>query len=568
MLNTIFEAKKHIAHCISEAIETAIKKGELIRCDLPDIMIEQPTNPEYGDFSCNIAMLTARIFKKPPIKIAETIVSFMTPDKNLINSVEVAGAGFINFRLSNECYIGSVKEAILKGIDYGKSDIGQGKRVMVEYVSANPTGPMHLGNARGGALGDCLASVMEEAGYTVYREFYINDAGNQIEKFGLSLDCRYQQLFLGEDAVPLPEDSYHGADIIDRAKGFAKKHGNTYLNKPERERRKALVEYALPLNIRKMQRDMKKYRIVYNKWFRESSLHKSGQVKQAIALLEERGMTYWKDDALWYKATTYGADKDEVLIRANGNPTYYAADIAYHINKFKRGFDICIDVWGADHHGHVARMKGALEAVGYKSDRLEVILMQLVRLMDNGTPVKMSKRTGKAIQLADLLDEVPIDAARFFFNLHESTSKIDFDLGLAVRQDSQNPVYYVQYAHARICSILKAYEEKYGKFNCDSINSNDIYISEIERELIRVVAEYPQVIAQAALEREPSRVNRYIISVASTFHKFYNACRVISSDETITKFRIAICSGTKQVLFNALTLMKITCPDHMDNLTE
>ena len=434
---------------------------------------------------------------------------------------------------------------------------------MVEFVSANPTGPMHMGNARGGALGDCLASVLDAAGYDVWREFYVNDAGNQIEKFGVSLEARYLQLHLGEEAVEFPEDAYHGDDIKEHAAAFSALYGDKYVRASSEERRKALVDYALPLNIEKMHRDMEKYRIVYDEWFHESTLHQSGQVADTIRLLTERGLTYEKEGALWYKASEYGGEKDEVLIRANGHPTYFAADIAYHRNKFARGFDTCIDVWGADHHGHVARMKGAMDAVGLKGDHLQVVLIQLVRLMRDGEVVRMSKRSGKAIQLADLLDEVPVDAARFFFNLREAGTRMDFDLDLAIEQSASNPVYYVQYAHARICSIFKA-------LAADGVVSRPCSGEELrllaepeEKELIRHLAAYTGEIVAAAKAYDPARITRYCMELATLFHKFYNACRVKGTEEPLMQARLALCSATRLTLRNALSLLKIDAPEAM-----
>ena len=450
----------------------------------------------------------------------------------------------------------------------------------MEFVSANPTGPMHMGNARGGALGDCLAAVLEMAGYDVTREFYINDAGNQIEKFGLSLDIRYQQLFKGEDAVELPEDSYHGADITARAKEFADLHGDSYLEKSESERRAALVEFALPKNIQNMQDNLAKYRITYDKWFHESELHR-GAIQEVIELLTANGKTYEKDGALWYKNIEVQTEKllkqgktpeqieklelkDDVLIRQNGNPTYFAADIAYHRNKLvDRGFQKAIDVWGADHHGHVARLKGALDAIGLDGDRLDVVLMQLVNLMKDGEPVRMSKRTGNAVTLVDLLDEVPIDAARFFFNLREPGSTIDFDLGLAVSENSQNPVYYCQYANARICSILK-------KLQAQGITPRACAEAELmqlntpeEHELIRHLAGLTDEIITAAKGYDPAKITRYAITLATLFHKYYNACKIGVEDESLMQARVNLWLAVRSVMVNILTAFKISAPESM-----
>ena len=490
MSKVVNQAEQQLREALTQAAGRAVAADELPAEPMPAFTVEIPGDRAHGDLAANAAMVSARAFRQPPRKIAETLLRHLELSGTYLERAEVAGPGFLNFFLSPAYYAAVVADILEQGEDYGRSDFGQGKRVMVEFVSANPTGPMHMGNARGGALGDCLASVLDAAGYDVWREFYVNDAGNQIEKFGVSLEARYLQLHLGEEAVEFPEDAYHGDDIKEHAAAFSALYGDKYVRASSEERRKALVDYALPLNIEKMHRDMEKYRIVYDEWFHESTLHQSGQVADTIRLLTERGLTYDKEGALWYKASEYGGEKDEVLIRANGHPTYFAADIAYHRNKFARGFDTCIDVWGADHHGHVARMKGAMDAVGLKGDHLQVVLIQLVRLMRDGEVVRMSKRSGKAIQLADLLDEVPVDAARFFFNLREAGTRMDFDLDLAIEQSASNPVYYVQYAHARICSIFKA-------LAADGVVSRPCSGEELrllaepeEKELIRHLAAY------------------------------------------------------------------------------
>ncbi|MBQ6544078.1 MAG: arginine--tRNA ligase, partial [Clostridia bacterium] len=471
------QAITEIRMAIMDAAGRAVADGVFPEAPLGDFVIEVPANRANGDYSSNAAMAWARDLHKAPREIASLLVERLVLADTFADRCEIAGPGFLNFYLSDSFNACVIEDILEKGGDYGRSDYGSGKRINVEFVSANPTGPMHMGNARGGALGDCLAAVLDFAGYDVEREFYVNDAGNQIAKFGLSLDVRYRQLFLGENAVELPEDSYHGDDIIERAKEFAEIHGDSYLNEPEDVRRKALIDFALPENIKLMKANMDKYRIVYDTWFLESTLHNDGELAETIGILKDKGLTYEKDGALWYKNREVLAArlknegksdkdieklelKDEVLIRQNGNPTYFAADIAYHRNKFKRGFDKAIDVWGADHHGHVARMKGALDAVGYDGNRLDVVLMQLVNLTKDGEVVRMSKRSGKSITLSDLLDEIPIDAVRFLFNIREPGSQMEFDLGLAVSQNSENPVYYCQYAHARICSIFRKLEEE------------------------------------------------------------------------------------------------------------
>ncbi len=563
MAKAVKTAENQLRQAVLDALGQAVAAGELPAEPIPAFGIEVPADRAHGDLAANVAMVSARALHRAPRQIAEAILAHLSLEGTYLERAEVAGPGFLNFFLSPAFYAAVVGEVLEAGDRYGRSDFGGGKRVMVEFVSANPTGPMHMGNARGGALGDCLASVLEAAGYDVWREFYVNDAGNQIEKFGLSLDVRYQQHFRGEDAVELPEDAYHGDDIREHAANFAAIYGDKYLNAPEAERRAALVQYALPLNIEKMHRDLEKYRIVYDEWFRESVLHNDGELKATIDLLTEKGLTYEKDGALWYKASEHGGEKDEVLVRANGNPTYFAADIAYHRNKFARGFDICIDVWGADHHGHVARMKGAMDAVGLDGSRLHVVLFQLVRLMQDGEVVRMSKRSGKAIQLADLLDEVPVDAARFFFNLREAGSQMDFDLGLAVEQSSSNPVYYVQYAHARICSIFK-------NLQAEGITPRACTAQELvrltepaEKELIRHIAAYTGEIIEAARDYDPARITRYCMDLAGLFHKFYNSCRVKGEEEPLMQARLALCEATRTTLRNALSLLKITAPETM-----
>ena len=557
---TIEKLKEEIKNAVKKATEQNILPNE----EINDFIIEVPNDNIHGDFSTNVAMVCAKKFKVNPRQFSQAVIDNIDLKDTLVERIEIAGPGFINFFLSDNFFAEVVSDILDQKEDYGKSDFGKNKKVMVEFVSANPTGPMHMGNARGGALGDCLASVLEKAGYDVFREFYINDAGNQIDKFALSLDVRYQQIFKGEDFISLPEDSYHGEDILDLAKAFAKKYGDVFLNKSESERRKALVDFALPRNISKMKSDLEKYRIKYDNWFHESDLHKSGEVKNIIELLKEKGLTYEKDGALWYKATDMGLQKDEVLVRQNGTPTYFVSDIAYHYNKFvKRKFDLCIDLLGADHHGHVARMKKTMNAIGIDENRLDVLLFQLVRLIQDGKVVKMSKRTGKAIQLADLLDEVPIDSARFIFNMREANSQMDFDLDLARKKDSQNPVYYVQYAHARICSILRQIQNK--NLSLEKCTKSDFLKlnSPEERELIWHLSRYTNEIITAAKSYDPARITRYIIDLASLFHKFYNSCKVLCEDENLMKARILLCTCTKIVIKNTLTMFKITAPEEM-----
>lgn len=550
---------------INIAISSAIKKGSLDKVEQEiTFNVEIPADYKNGDYSSNIAMVNAKKFKKSPLQVANIICENLSLKDTMFERFEIAGPGFINFFLSKEFYGEVINEILSLKENYGKSDFGKGKKVMVEFVSANPTGPMHMGNARGGALGDCLAAVLEVAGYDVKREFYINDAGNQIDKFGLSLEIRYLQIFEGEAKHPMPEDSYHGEDIKDLANEFKELNGDTYLHVDSEIRKKALIDFALPKNINKMKSDLLKYRIEFDRWFHEIDLHNNGEIKETIDILKNNDMTYELDGALWYKASKFGAEKDEVLVRKNGNPTYFAADIAYHRNKFvKRGFDVCIDIWGADHHGHVARMKGAMDAIGLDGSKLDIILMQLVKLVKDGKIVRMSKRTGKAIQLSDLLDEVSVDAARFIFNMREANTQMDFDLDLAVKQDSQNPVYYVQYAHARICSILKGLEKENIKPKDCSNKELWLLNATEEKELIKHLSLYTNEIIEAAKNYDPARITRYVITLATLFHKFYNSCRVKCNERDLMFARINLCICVKVVISNILKMFKISVPESM-----
>lgn len=581
MSKIVKETENSIKTAVVEAIKAAIEKGQLPEGEIPEVNVEVPADRANGDFSTNAAMISARAFRCAPKKIADAIKENISLEGTYLEKCETAGPGFINFYLKDGYYGAILRDVKECGSDYGRSDYGKGEKVMLEFVSANPTGPMHMGNARGGALGDCLAAVMERAGYNVSREFYINDAGNQIEKFASSLDVRYRQLFVGEENAPLPEDCYQGLDIKELAEEFKEINGDKYMNTSEEERKKALVDFALPKNIAAMKATMAKYRIEYDKWFHESTLHESGEVMKTVELLKEKGLTYEKDGAVWYKnkevsekrllaegKTQEEIDrlelKDDVLIRANGNPTYFAADIAYHRNKLvTRGFDKAIDIWGADHHGHVARMKGALESIGIDPSRLDIILMQLVRLMKDGQVVRMSKRTGKSITLTDLLEEIPVDAVRFLFNMREAGSQMDFDLDLAVETSSQNPVYYCQYAHARICSILK-------KSAAQGTELRDITDEELlllsapeERELIRHLAALTDEIVLSAKNYDPARITRYVIELATLFHKFYNSCRVTCEDESLMQARLFLCVCVRDTIRNILEMFRITVPESM-----
>lgn len=562
MSKMVKEVENKLYEAIENAVKSAIENGDLPQADIPKFIIEKPADKKNGDFSSNIAMAGARAFHGAPRMIAEAIVKNFSLDGGYIDRCEIAGPGFINFYLSDKYYSDVLKDIVASGDSYGRSDYGEGKRILVEFVSANPTGPMHIGNARGGAIGDCLASVLDAAGYDVQREFYVNDAGNQIEKFATSLEVRYLQE-CGKN-VELPEDAYHGEDITVHARNFFSEVGDKYAECDSQERRDALVAYALPKNIAGLEADLGKYRIKYDKWFRESTLHKDGSVQKVIKALKEKGVTYEQDGALWFKASEFGNDKDIVLIRANGIPTYIVPDIAYHYNKLvTRGYDKAIDVLGADHHGYIPRMKAALTALGLDADRLDIVIMQMVRLVRNGETIKLSKRSGKAITLNTLLEEIPIDAARFFFNLREPNSHFDFDLELAAKQSSENPVYYVQYAHARICSIIKKAAEEGIKVVTPSAEALNRLNSDEERDLISHLAGLTDEIIGAAKNYDPAKITHYVIDLATLFHKFYNAHRVVSDDKELTEARLFLCTAVKNTIKNILVMLKVDVPEAM-----
>lgn len=547
---------------LQDATNAAIAAGELPQAEIAEFIVEKPSNKANGDFSSNIAMACAKSFKKAPRAIAQSIADNLDLSGTVFERMEIAGPGFLNFFLSGEYYSSILRDIFACGDDYGRSNYGNGKKIIVEFVSANPTGPMHIGNARGGAIGDCLAGVLDRAGYNVWREFYVNDAGNQIEKFATSLEVRYLQHF--KDDIEMPEDAYHGADITEHAENFIKEYGDKYVESPSEERRKALVEFALPKNIQGLERDLKRYRITYDNWFKESSLHKDGSVDKVISALKEKGVTYEQDGALWFKASEFGNDKDIVLIRANGLPTYIVPDIAYHYNKLvTRGFDKAVDVLGADHHGYVPRMKAALTALGLDAGRLDVVIMQMVRLVRDGETIKLSKRSGKAITLNTLIDEIPLDAARFFFNLREPNSHFDFDLELAAKKSSENPVYYVQYAHARICSIIKKAQEMGVELRTPTDEELLMLNSSEERELISHLSMLTNEIVAAAKAYDPAKITHYVTQLATLFHKFYNAQRVMCDDEGLMQARLYLCTAVKNTISNILNMLKITAPQVM-----
>ena len=582
MANLIQYAKDQVTELTRKAYEAAAAEGVLPAGAELKGSVEIPKDPQNGDYASSYDMAGAKALKMNPRAIAQALAGHMDLEGTIFSSVEIAGPGFMNFRLGPKWYGDVLAEIEAEGPLYGQGDQGKGQKVMVEFVSANPTGPMHMGNARGGVLGDTLANVLAREGYDTWKEFYVNDAGNQIHKFAVSLQARYLQILLGEENVPFPEDGYHGQDIRDLAQGFYELHGDSYKDAEEQTRLDALAAYGLERNIPKMKEDLRRYGIEYDQWFFESSLHESGYVAETVDLLAQKGWTYEKDGALWLNTTEllkkkYLAEgksqkqvdkldlKDDVLRRANGFYTYFAADIAYHRNKLEvRGFDKTIDVWGADHHGHVARLQAALDGLGLDgSHRLVVVLMQLVNLLQDGQPVRMSKRSGKAIALHDLLDEVSVDAARYFFNARAATTPVDFDLDLAVREDSENPVYYVQYAHARICTLItRLAEEGYQVPKAAEIQAEVMNTPE-EYALIRTLARLPEELRAAARDYDPSRINRYLTELAGDFHRFYGACRIKGEEESVLLARLKLADSVRSVLANGLGLLGVTAPEKM-----
>ncbi|MBS6982127.1 MAG: arginine--tRNA ligase [Oscillibacter sp.] len=580
-MNMIQNAKDQVLDLTVSAYQKAAAEGLLPQDAAVTPSVEIPKDTANGDYTTTFCLAAAKALKKNPRQVAQILMDHMDLSGSYFTSVEMAGPGFLNFRLGNKWFRDTVACVEQEGAAYGCNDALKGQKIMVEFVSANPTGPMHMGNARGGVLGDTLASVLQKSGADVWREFYVNDAGNQIEKFAKSLEARYLQIIKGEDAVEFPEDGYHGDDIRELARAFYDREGEKYLDCDQKTRHDALARFGLDNNIPKMQRDLARYGITYDQWFFESSLHESGYVADSVQALTDLGYTYEKDGALWLntsrilaenlkKAGKSDADieklglKDDVLRRANGFYTYFAADIAYHRNKFAvRGFDKVINVWGADHHGHVARLKGAMDALGLDGEhRLDIVLMQLVKLVRDGEVVRMSKRTGKAISLTDLLDEIPVDACRYFFNAKPET-QMEFDLGLAVREDSENPVYYVQYAHARICTLLKALEAEGYTVPAAGEVDFSLLSGEAEQALIKKIAAYSQVVRLAARDYDPSHINRYLTELAGDFHRFYTACRIKGEERPVLLARLKLADTARSVLKNAMTLIGCTAPEKM-----
>lgn len=562
-MNLIENAKAQAAQVITAAYQSAAAAGVLPQAELPAIVVSIPKDTKNGDFASSFAMQCAKPLRMAPRKIAEAIVENISLDGTYFESISIAGPGFLNFVLGQKWYADAVALVAEMGDNYGRLTAEKPEKIMIEFVSANPTGPMHMGNARGGVLGDCLAEVLSWAGHDVTREFYINDAGNQVDKFAKSVEGRYRQIIFGEDAVDFDESWYQGGDIKELAAQLYEMHGKTLLDMDDAERTETIVTYGLKQNIAGIQRDLGRYKINYDVWFHESTLHETGFVADTVELLRKAGVVYEQDGAVWLRSTDFGCDKDDVLQRANGFYTYFAADIAYHRNKFaERGFDRVINIWGADHHGHVKRLQSALDAIGLDgSNRLEIILMQLVRMMQNGEVVRMSKRTGKSLTLSDLLDEMPVDAARFFFNSRAADTHLEFDMDLAIRQDSENPLYYVQYAHARICSMLRKLAEE-GVEIPDSADLTVLTEGE-EHALIKAVSQLPEEIAQAAVARDPSRLNKYAVALSAQFHRFYNACRIKDAEPAVRDARIVLSRAVRQTIENVLKILGVEAPEHM-----
>ena len=580
-MNMIQSAKDQVLALTMTAYETAAAEGLLPADVAVKPSVEIPKDTANGDYTTTFCLAAAKALHKNPRQVAQILMDHMQLEGSYFTTVEMAGPGFLNFRLGDKWFGDTVACVEREGADYGSSDMLAGKKYMVEFVSANPTGPMHMGNARGGVLGDTLASVLQKSGADVWREFYVNDAGNQIEKFAKSLEARYLQIIKGEDAVEFPEDGYHGDDIRELAQLFYEQEGEKYLDCDEKTRHDALARFGLDRNIPKMKSDLERYGIHYDQWFFESSLHESGYVADSVQALADLGYTYEKDGALWLKTSEILAAnlrkagkseeaieklglKDDVLRRANGFYTYFAADIAYHRNKFAvRGFDKVINIWGADHHGHVARLKGAMDALGLDGEnRLDIVLMQLVKLVRDGEVVRMSKRTGKAISLTDLLDEIPVDACRYFFNAKPET-QMEFDLGLAVREDSENPVYYVQYAHARICTLLKNLASEGYTVPAASEVDFSLLSGDAEKALIKQLAHYSEVVRLAARDYDPSHINRYLTELAAAFHKFYTFCRIKGEEKPVLLARLKLADAARAVLKNGMVLIGCSAPEKM-----
>lgn len=553
-------AVEQLQQQIRQALAAAVEKSGLVEAGTQfNIHLETPKDKANGDFATNIAMQLTKIAKKPPRAIAEAILENLETEGTDIEKIDIAGPGFMNITVRKDFLAGVVKAAFEQGENYGRSNAGQGEKVQVEFVSANPTGDLHLGHARGASVGDSLCNVMDFAGFDVSREYYINDAGNQINNLAYSLEARYKQA-LGMDAE-MPEDGYHGPDIIEIAGKLKEEFGPAILEKSDEERFKFFREHGLRLELAKLQNDLKNFRVEFDVWYSETSLYNNGKIEVALDKLKANGHVFEQDGATWFRSTTFGDDKDRVLIKNDGSYTYLTPDIAYHEDKLQRGFDKLINIWGADHHGYIPRMKAAIEALGYDRGTLEVDIIQMVQLYKNGEKFKMSKRTGNAVTMRELVEEVGLDAVRYFFVKTAGDSHMDFDLDLAVSQSNENPVYYAQYAHARIASILRAAGEQ--GFNA-SLENLDLLVAEKEEDVLKKVGAFPQIVADAAKHRTPHRIANYIQELAATFHSFYNAEKVINTDnKDLTEARLALITAVKTTLANALKLIGVSAPEKM-----
>lgn len=556
-MNIVNEVQGKLKEEIKAAV---IKAGLATEEQVPQAVLELPKDKTHGDYSTNMAMQLTKIAKKAPKMIAEAIIENFDLSKASIEKIEIAGPGFINFYMNNS-YLTELVPVILKADEaYGESDYGKGEKIQVEFVSANPTGDLHLGHARGAAVGDTLCNVLSKAGYDVSREYYINDAGNQINNLAISIEARYFQA-LGLDKE-MPEDGYRGEDIIGIGKTLAKEYGDKYVNVDEKERYDFFREYGLKCEMEKLKTDLENFRVGFDVWFSETSLYQNGKIDEALSVLKERGHVYEEDGATWFRSTELGDDKDRVLIKKDGSYTYLTPDIAYHRNKLERGFDTLINIWGADHHGYIPRMKAAIEALGYNREQLEVEIIQLVHLFKDGEKMKMSKRTGKAVTMRDLVEMVGLDATRYFFAMRSADTHMDFDLDLAVSKSNDNPVYYSQYAHARISSILRQGVEQ--GISYEGITDFSALSTEKEFELLKKLGEFPQAIAEAAEKRMPHRMTNYIFDLASTFHSFYNADKVLDSEKMDrSKARLALVKSVQITLRNALALIGVSAPEKM-----
>ena len=553
------DIKQILATAIKAAAQKAIDAGTVKGGELPEVLLEVPPQKEFGDFATNFAMQSARALKCNPRMIAQAVVDNM--DCAYVEKMEIAGPGFINFYLKQDWIYDVLAGIIAEGENYGNLVSDCKEKIQVEYVSANPTGPLHVGHGRGAAVGSALANLMKAAGMDVSREFYINDAGNQINNLAASVNARYLEQ-LGQ-TVEFPENGYHGHDIIETAERIVRIYGDRFLNMSEEERLQEFRTIALKEKLAALKEDLEAFNVTYDHWFSEQTLHDANAIKSACDLLTERGYLYEQDGALWLKATEYGDDKDRVVIRDNGIPTYFAADIAYHRDKYARGFDRVINLWGADHHGYIARMKAAVGALGYHPDQLEVLILQMVSLYRNGELVKMSKRTGQSVTLNELIEEVGTDAARFFFVMRSIDSQLDFDLTLATEKSNENPVYYIQYAHARICSIMRQLEEVGIAVMPATEAKLNTLVEASELELIKKLGEYPEMIAGAAKERAVHRVAHYVHDLAGLFHSFYNQCRILGVDSDLQQARIALVKTVGHVIRHALSILGVSAPERM-----